>query len=103
MEQEGVIAGCIGIELTENMRGQIRHIAVSPKMRGRQMGRNMITEIHRLHGLLQLHAETDCDAAGFYRRCGFNISSLGEKYPGVERFLCVKRWEVRIAPSSPVT
>lgn len=30
-------------------------------------------------------AETDHDAIAFYRRYGFEIQSLGEKYPGVER------------------
>jgi len=33
-------------------------------------------------------AETDHEAVDFYRRYGFFITSLGEKYPGVERFLC---------------
>jgi len=33
-------------------------------------------------------AETDYEAVDFYRRYGFVITSLGEKYPGVERFLC---------------
>jgi len=35
-----------------------------------------------------LEAETDTDAVGFYHRLGFKIRSLGEKYPGVTRFLC---------------
>ncbi|WP_342769228.1 GNAT family N-acetyltransferase [Brevibacillus nitrificans] len=34
-------------------------------------------------------AETDQEAVGFYRKYGFLIKSLGEKYPGVERFHCV--------------
>lgn len=25
----------------------------------------------------------------FYRRIGFKIHSLGEKYPGLERFMCI--------------
>ena len=33
-------------------------------------------------------AETDHEAVDFYRRYVFFITSLGEKYPGVERFLC---------------
>ncbi|NYE04281.1 ribosomal protein S18 acetylase RimI-like enzyme [Bacillus niacini] len=35
-----------------------------------------------------VHAETDSDAVEFYRKYGFKITSLGEKYPGVERLLC---------------
>ncbi|GAA0394735.1 hypothetical protein GCM10008933_26940 [Paenibacillus motobuensis] len=34
-------------------------------------------------------AETDQDAIGFYSKIGFEIHSLGEKYPGVERFQCI--------------
>ncbi len=35
-----------------------------------------------------IYAETDNDAVNFYWKYGFEITSLGEKYPGVERFLC---------------
>lgn len=35
-----------------------------------------------------LVAETDADAVGFYRHSGFEVMSLGEKYPGTERFSC---------------
>lgn len=38
-----------------------------------------------------LSAETDAEAVGFYRSCGFTVRSLGEKYPGTERFLCERR------------
>ena len=38
--------------------------------------------------LKQLTAETDADAVGFYQRCGFEVESLGELYPGAERFRC---------------
>lgn len=37
---------------------------------------------------LLIYTETDNDAVDFYRKYGFEITSLGEKYPGVERFLC---------------
>ncbi len=51
----------------------------------------MIKEIIRIHQLIYLEAETDCEAVEFYRKCGWIITSLGEKYPGVERFQCY--WE----------
>lgn len=34
-------------------------------------------------------AETDDEAVDFYRNIGFEVHSLGEKYPGVERFRCI--------------
>ncbi len=42
---------------------------------------------------LPIVAETDRSALGFYVALGFTMTSLGEKYPGVERFL------VRLAAS----
>lgn len=36
----------------------------------------------------ELRAETDGDAVGFYRACGFSVVSLDEKYPGCVRYLC---------------
>ena len=42
-------------------------------------------------------AETDRDAVEFYWSSGFKVTSLGEKYPGVERFLCELKhsWKFR--------
>ncbi len=36
-----------------------------------------------------LEAETDEDAVGFYIKCGFIVTSLGEVHPNTERFRCV--------------
>jgi hypothetical protein len=38
-------------------------------------------------------AETDADAVGFYRRCGLAVTSLGERFAGIERFRC--EWVAR--------
>jgi len=29
------------------------------------------------------------EAVNFYEKCGFKITSLGEKYPGIVRFKCI--------------
>ncbi len=50
----------------------------------------MLAQLVHQEGLLHLQAETDRDAVGFYGKAGFTVTSLGEKYPGVERFAC--RW-----------
>ncbi len=39
--------------------------------------------------VVTLVAETDRDTLNFYQKNGFVVISLGEKYPGVERFKCV--------------
>lgn len=80
----------IGIELQGDSRCEIRHIAVASNSRSRGLGSRMIEEVAKLHGIHQIFAETDQDAIGFYRKNGFKIKSLGEKYPGRERFYCAK-------------
>ncbi|PGM91460.1 GNAT family N-acetyltransferase [Bacillus cereus] len=80
--------GCIGIELIHTNRARICHIAVSKKYRNQGIALQMIKEIIRKHELTYIEAETDKEAVGFYKKCNFKIESLGEKYPGVERFYC---------------
>lgn len=87
-KRNGVMVGCLGLEQTGSYTAVIGHLAVSPNMRGEGMASSMITFIRADRGLTLLLAETDREAVGFYRKYGFSVTSLGEKYPGVERFLC---------------
>ncbi|MFC5603179.1 GNAT family N-acetyltransferase [Sporosarcina koreensis] len=87
-ERNGIIVGCIGVEIIEYTAYEIKHIAVFPSERGSGMGSEMIDFVCDRHSLHRIIAETDLDAVEFYRNYGFKVSSLGEKYPGVERFLC---------------
>ncbi|WP_243522666.1 GNAT family N-acetyltransferase [Bacillus pseudomycoides] len=80
--------GCIGIKLIKENKARICHIAVSPNSRYKGIAFEMIKKVIHMHGLIYLEAETDDEAVGFYKKCGFTIISLGEKYPGVERFHC---------------
>jgi ribosomal protein S18 acetylase RimI-like enzyme len=84
------VAGIIGLIL-RGKSGVIGHIAVLPEFRGRGIARGMVESVLKRHHLTVLEAETDAEAVGFYQACGFSVRSLGEKYPGVERFLCEKR------------
>ncbi|QDQ02203.1 GNAT family N-acetyltransferase [Lysinibacillus fusiformis] len=82
----GEMVGCIGIEQISLFACEIKHIAVLAHQRGHGIGSKMIHYISEKYSLIS--AETDHEAVEFYRNCGFMITSLGEKYPGVERFLC---------------
>ena len=53
----------------------------------------MIDKLIQIYSVKLVSAETDKDAVNFYKRYGFSIISLGEKYPGVERFYCEYRFE----------
>jgi hypothetical protein len=65
----------------------ILHIATGEDIRLTGIGRQMLTAVKAANpGQLRLTAETDNDALGFYLANGFMSESLGQKYPGVERF-----------------
>lgn len=85
--KDGSALGIIGFK-KEGASAEILHVAVDEHKRNCGIGQAMIDELLQLENLTELIAETDPDAVGFYRRYGFEIQSLGEKYPGVERFHC---------------
>jgi ribosomal protein S18 acetylase RimI-like enzyme len=86
---EGSLIGCMGLEM--RLGGAvIRSLSVSVPHRGRGVGRSMVEAVLQRTGVSWFEAETDADAVGFYERLGFSVASLGEKYPGVERFRCVR-------------
>lgn len=88
--EKTVLAGCIGILRREDRMVELTHIAVREDYRCKKIGTQLLDFIEKRYSPSKLVAETDAEAVDFYRKSGFEISSLGEKYPGVERFYCVK-------------
>ena len=86
-QKDGQVIGCIGGEQNSDTF-IIRHIAVTPEERGSGIASSMIRFILKNSSIKKVIAETDKEAVNFYRKFGFHITSLGEKYPGVERFDC---------------
>jgi len=84
------LAGCIGLALGPDSSAVVQHIAVAPAAQRQGLGRSLIDSVAALYELTSLSAETDRDAVDFYRHCGFDATSLGEIYPGTERFLCTR-------------
>lgn len=64
----------------------LRHIATAEPHRRTGIGRRLIAEIRSRSPRLDLVAETGAASLDFYLATGFTATSLGEKYPGVERF-----------------
>jgi uridine kinase len=87
-ELDGALVGCLGYEPAGAGHAVIRHIAVAAAARRRGIGRQMVDWLAATERLDRVTAETDRHAVGFYRRRGFQVTSLGERYPGVERFSC---------------
>ncbi|NUU76432.1 GNAT family N-acetyltransferase [Paenibacillus xylanilyticus] len=88
-EDEGQLIGLIGYEQTGISEITIQHIAVLPENRFKNYGRGMIAQLLEKYNPDRLIAETDQEAVEFYHNTGFVVYSLGELYPGVERFRCV--------------
>jgi len=86
--EEGRIIGVIGYEMASPTILKLLHLAVDPPYRGLGYGRGMILELLELERPARIKAETDEEAADFFRNIGFEIVSLGERFPGVERFEC---------------
>lgn len=86
--EEETLIGVIGSRMGDDGVLEIRHIAVAPDERGQGYGRGMILTLLEAQNPKAIVAETDEEAVNFYRGIGFTVESLGERYPGVERFRC---------------
>lgn len=84
----GKILSVVGLESGED-ETIIRHIAVLESAQRHGIGRMLLEDAVGRFGQSNLVAETDASAVDFYRACGFTVRALEERYPGVERFLCV--------------
>jgi len=75
---------------------EITHIAVDKARRargdgtGQGIGRCLVEHAATELAGRTLVAGTDSDAVGFYRKCGFHVVALGQKYPGTDRFRCTR-------------
>ncbi len=90
-DDDGEFCGVIVLKGMGNGEFEIRSIAVDPSFRNRGIASILISHAVDTLECSLLKAETDEDAVGFYRKYGFHIESLGEKYPGTVRYLCLLR------------
>lgn len=86
--KNGKIVGLIGISIVKN-KIIIKHIAVEKNMQRTRLGENIVKKLLIDYPSFYIEAETDKDSVGFYRYLDFQITSLGEKYPGVTRYKCI--------------
>nr|WP_301169622.1 GNAT family N-acetyltransferase [Brevibacillus nitrificans] len=82
------LVGLIGVICRSIGEVELKHIAIKPDYRGQGLGRKLVYEYVKAKNIVRMKAETDKDAVGFYNKLGFTITSLGERYSGVERFEC---------------
>lgn len=83
------LVGLIGVEYHSIGEITLLHIVVKPQYHRNGIGKKMIYDQLKVNQIRYIEAETDIEAVDFYKRIGFQIINLGEKYPGVERFNCI--------------
>ncbi|MDR7168591.1 ribosomal protein S18 acetylase RimI-like enzyme [Nocardia kruczakiae] len=76
----------IGVAGYERCADRIVLLHIATSSRGRGVGRRLVARIRADDPTVPIVAETDRSALGFYVALGFGVTSLGEKYPDVERF-----------------
>ncbi len=84
------IIGMIGMDYTMAPHGWIVHIAVHSDFRRKVIGQSLIDYVFKTFSLKSVALETDQDAVGFYRACGFSAVEIVSKWPGVRRFRCTQ-------------
>lgn len=88
-QRDGDVSAIMVSEFTDDDT-KILGIAVAEKYRGCGIGRKMTEDLCRMSAGRPLLAETDGDAVGFYRSCGFSVEKIRKRYPDgiAERYLC---------------
>jgi GNAT superfamily N-acetyltransferase len=81
------IGACAVIESEADL-ATIRYLGVEEPFRRQGVGRQLIEAAIQRTDKRIVEAETDANAKDFYRKRGFAIRSLGEKYPGIIRYVC---------------
>lgn len=93
-EDNDLVLGTIVLKYLGNDTYEILSIATDPAYRNQGIASRLISFSAANLKCSAIKAETDDDAVGFYRKYGFQIDSLGEKYPGTVRYLCTMNFSV---------
>lgn len=102
---EGSLVGVVGYRHTDYRntygRTELLHIATDRRWQRKGVGAAMIQWVEAQYPVDPIEAQTDREAVGFYRSIGFSTQSLGELYPGVERFRAALRPALLADPHWP--
>lgn len=83
---DSVYAGNVVLK-TENDTAEILDIAVKPEYRKHGIGKSLIDFIFTQFSIDNITAETDGEAVGFYKKCGFAVTPVGE-FCDTKRYFC---------------
>lgn len=85
--------GVMRLNCQDRSHCTITHIAVDANLRGQGIGRKFIEFIRDELDFRQAEAETDDDAIGFYRACGFKVESIQQNSFSIQRYRCTVRFQ----------
>jgi len=83
------LVGIIGVIWLSKCKVELIHISVKSSNIRQGLGKEMVNVFIEENNV-KTRVETYKNAVNFYKKIGFNITSLGEKYPAVKRFKCIK-------------
>lgn len=89
--EEDDYVGICGVRRIDNQKVDIMHIAVDETLRKQGIATKMIQAVNDIERVKEIHAETDDDAVNFYRKLGFKVTEVRDKYTDVLRYECVYR------------
>lgn len=84
--QDGIYKGIVVFEM-KNKIAEILDIAVKPEYQGKGIGSGLIDYIFSQFVVYKITAETDCDAIGFYKKCGFTVTDT-KLHHDTKRHIC---------------
>ena len=84
------ILGLIAVRQSSLQKAEIKGIAVESNSRSNGIGRALIEFVLTKLPVAELYAETDDDAVGFYRKCGFETEEVVVESPAgnYRRYRC---------------
>lgn len=85
--ENGEYKGIIAFKIKEQT-AEILGIAVKPEYQGKGIGSRLINYIFSQFAVNKVTAETDDDAIGFYKKYGFAVADINNKYY-TKRYVCV--------------
>ena len=85
--ENGEYKGIIAFKIKEQT-AEILGIAVNPEYQGKGIGSRLINYIFSQFAVNKVTAETDDDAIGFYKKYGFAVADINNKYD-TKRYVCV--------------
>lgn len=90
--EDGEHKGIIAFEYKDNI-ATILDIAVRPEHQGKGIGNRLIDFIFNKFEIDIIIAETDNDAIGFYKKCGFTVADT-KIDRDTKRYMCIKQLNI---------